>query len=150
SPAADEAAIQKASEVYADAFNKADLDRLMALWTADADFINEDGKSFRGRDAITAEFKRILAESKGYKLSFRSTPLRFPRPDFALEDGIARGVSALGDVSTGRYTAVWVKSDGKWLLSSVRDLPGDVEEKATASQKLKELGWMVGEWTGEG
>jgi len=148
--AADEAAIQKASEVYADAFFKGDLDRLMALWTADADYINDDGKSFRGRDAIAAEFKRIMAESKGYKMNFRTTSLRFPKPDIALEDGIARGVSASGEVSTGRYTAVWVKNDGKWLLSSVRDLPGDVEEKASASQKLKELAWLVGEWTGEG
>lgn len=145
-----EAAIRKTSEAYAEAFNKGDLDAVMALWTADADYVNDEGKTFRGRNAITAEFKRLLTTFKGYQLGFRITGLRFPRPDVALEDGVARIVSPAGEASSSRYTAVWVKDGDKWLLSSVRDLPGDAEEKISAAQRLKALSWLVGEWTGVG
>jgi len=144
------ASIRKASNVYAAAFNKGDVDGLMALWTADADYVNADGKAFHGRGAIAAEFKRMAAAAKGSRVNFRTTSLRFPRPDVAVEDGVARTVTASGEASTNRYTAVWVRNDGKWLLSSAHELPGDDEEKTGAASQLKQLAWLVGEWAGEG
>src|SRR5262245_2624529 len=48
----EEAAIRKQDEAFSAAFNKGDLDALMALWAADAEFIREDGKVVRGRAAI--------------------------------------------------------------------------------------------------
>src|SRR5262245_58799428 len=83
------AAIRKTSDRYAQAFNKGTLDDLLSLWTEDADYVNADGKTFQGRDAIAAEFKRLLDDAKGSRVSFRSTTLRFPRKDVAVEDGVA-------------------------------------------------------------
>jgi uncharacterized protein (TIGR02246 family) len=146
----DTTSIRKAIDAYTEAFNKGDIDALMALWAPDADYVSDQGKSFRGRAAISAEFKRIFAAVKGYKISFKIDSLRFPRPEFALEDGTARGVASSGQVTTSRYTAVWVKTDGKWLLSSVRDYPNEVSEGRACTAALKELGWLVGTWVGEG
>jgi hypothetical protein len=53
-------------------------------------------------------------------------------------------------MQSGPYLAVWVKQGGKWLLSSVRDLPGsdEAEEgKAASYPRLRPLAWLIGEWT---
>ena len=45
------------------------------------------------------------------------------------------------------YLALLVKQDGKWLFDSVRDLSSEPdEEELPASERLKALEWMVGEW----
>ena len=43
-----------------------------------------------------------------------------------------------------RYTAVWVRQNGKWLLDSVRECAAD---PSSHEARLQELGWLLGEWT---
>jgi hypothetical protein len=45
----------------------------------------------------------------------------------------------------GRYAAVHVRQDGKWLLASVREWEIDVE---TNYYRLQPLEWLIGTWTG--
>jgi uncharacterized protein (TIGR02246 family) len=146
----DEAAIRKQAQAFSDAFNKGDLDALAALWTADAEFVREDGKVISGRAAIRDMLEAGIKAFKGTKQRIRVRTIRFVRPEVATEEGSAVMVSPDGSVQSGPYLAVWVKQGGKWLLSSVRDLPGtdDTEEdKAASYPRLKPLAWLVGEWT---
>jgi uncharacterized protein (TIGR02246 family) len=127
--------------------NKGDLDALMAFWTPDADYVDEAGKVTRGKDALTALFKKGLTENKGSKVTGKTNSLKFLRPDVALEDGTLEFAAPDGSKDSDRYAVVWVKSGDRWLISSARDLPDEVTDvPSLAYPQLKGLEWLVGEW----
>jgi uncharacterized protein (TIGR02246 family) len=143
--------IRKAAQSYAVAYNKGDVKALMAHWSADAEFIDEAGKTTRGRDALTALFSKTFKESKGTKIRITIKTLRFAKPDVAFQDGSVRLTSPDGSSDTGPYSAIWTKTDGKWLLARVYDLPGQANQTVASNyDMLKELEWLVGDWASEG
>jgi uncharacterized protein (TIGR02246 family) len=149
--AGDQDAIRTALQGYVAAFNKGDLDGLMAYWSADPEFITEAGESSRGREALAALFKTTFAEQKGATMKITVKSIRFVRPDVALQDGLVTMTAADGTADRGPYTAVWTKADGKWLLARVQDLPGEAPPPAaSAYERLKQLDWLVGDWESEG
>jgi len=143
----EEQRLRKTIQAYCDAFNKNDLDGLMACWTEDAEYTNEAGKAYRGREMLRTLLKRALSDHKGSKQTIEVRSVRFIRPEVAVEEGRVIMTSPEGTTAPGRYSAVWVKQNGKWLVSCVRDLPEPVdEEKPAAARKLEALAWMIGEW----
>jgi hypothetical protein len=71
-------------------------------------------------------------------------------PEVALEDGVATLTGPDGDASSGRYTAVWVKSGDRWLVKSAHELPGSADaDSPRNADYLKPLGWLVGDWKSE-
>jgi uncharacterized protein (TIGR02246 family) len=145
--AADEQAIRKAAAAHVEAMNKGDLAALIAFWTPDADYVDETGKTTRGKDALAALFKKGLIENKGKKVSGKTNSIKFLRPDVALEDGTLEFASSDGSKEANRYAVVWVKTGDRWLISSARDLPEEVTDvPSLAYPQLKNLEWLVGEW----
>jgi uncharacterized protein (TIGR02246 family) len=145
--AGDEAAIRVANTAYAAAMSAGDLEAIMAFWAPDADYIDEAGKMTRGKDNITALFKKALPELKGSKVTGTVQTLKFYRPEICFEDGTIETTSPTGTKDSSRFAAVWTKTGDKWLLSSVRDLPAEVTDlPSLAAAQLKELEWLVGEW----
>ncbi len=150
-PTAAEAEVRKASADYVAAMTAGDLDPILAFWAADADYISADGTVTRGKPAIAELFKSSLPWPKGTKYEGKSNSVRFLRNEIVLEDGTLTATEPDGTKSSNRYALVWTKADGKWLLSSVRDLPGEVTEVPSAPfPQLQGLGWLVGEWQEEG
>ena len=47
----------------------------------------------------------------------------------------------------GRYTVVWVKQNGKWLIDAVREA---AVADPSLRGRLEELSWMIGEWVEDG
>jgi uncharacterized protein (TIGR02246 family) len=142
--------IRKATDDYAAAYNKGDVDGLLALWEPDAEYLDENGKSTRGRAALSALFKKGLEENKGSKMQVKTTTIRFLHDDVAMQDGSVLLVHADGETDSSRFSSVWRKKDGKWLLHLVRDLTSESVVPPDGPQtSLKELGWLVGEWTHE-
>jgi uncharacterized protein (TIGR02246 family) len=150
-PANGEQGVRKAFAAYIEAMNKGDLDGIMAYWAPDADFIDEAGKMTRGHDAIRALFKTVLPDLKGSKTTGQIYSVKFLRPDVALVDGSREITSADGTRDSDRFAVVWAKSGDKWLLSSVRDLPAEVEEAPSLTYpQLKSLEWLIGDWVDDG
>jgi uncharacterized protein (TIGR02246 family) len=142
-----EPAIRKAAADYIAALNKGDLNAIMAFWAPDAEYIDEFGKATRGRDAIAGLFRDVLPQLKGQKVSGREHSLRTLRPDVALQDGSLEFCDTDGCKEFSRYAVVWTKADGKWLISSARDLPAETTEAPSlAYPHLQALEWLVGEW----
>lgn len=147
----DEEGIRKAGVAYIEAMNKGDHEALMALWAPNADYIDADGKRTHGRDAIGTLFKTSLPEMKGTRVSGKSHSIKFLRPEVALEDGSLEYASPEGGKESNRYAVVWVKSGDKWVISSARDLPAEVEDlPSLAYGQLRPLEWLVGEWENDG
>jgi uncharacterized protein (TIGR02246 family) len=147
SKAGDEQAIRKAATALVQAMNKGDLNAIMALWTPDADYSDETGKVTRGKDDLTALFKKGLAEYKGSKISGKTNSIKFLRAGVAIEDGTLEFAAPDGTKESNRYIVVWEKTGDSWLITSARDLPDEVTDvPSLAYPQLKGLEWLVGEW----
>lgn len=150
-PKAAEAEVRKASADYVAAMTAGDLDPILAFWANDADYIAEDGTITRGKPAIAELFKSCLPWPKGTKFEGKINSLRPLRGEIVLEDGTLTATEPDGSTGSNRYALVWTKADGKWLLSSVRDLPGDVTDVPSAPfPQLQALQGLVGEWAEDG
>src|SRR5262245_613660 len=148
-PANKESAVRAAVDSYTSAFNKGDLEGVLAHVAADADFVDDSGKQYNGKANLAKVLKQSLADLKGSKLKSAITSVRFLRPDVAVVDGKADVTTADGTTSSGRFTSTWTRSDGKWLLSCVRNLP-DSPATPQPAAALRQLEWLIGDWTHEG
>jgi len=151
---AEEAAVRKAGAQYLDALRRGDAAALTAAWTPDGDYINAQGTVYKAADLIKKQFS---GAAKGPKPAATdnapaqpASTIRFVTPDVAIEDGASAGSA---DSVAGRYTVVWRKRGGKWLIDSVREtsLPPAANDAAPspAAANLSELDWLVGDWTGQ-
>lgn len=143
-PASEQAAIQKMAESFVDAFQKRDAEALAAFWTPDGDYRDLGGRMLKGRKAIAADFAELFAENKGMMLRIEIASVQFPTPDTAIEDGVTSVLSPDSDLpNRARYTNFFVKKDGKWLLSSVRE---SAYTPPTNYEFLRPIEWVIGEW----
>jgi uncharacterized protein (TIGR02246 family) len=147
--ASDEDAIRNAAATYVKAYSQGDAKGVAAHFTADAEYVDEDGRVFQGRDAIEKSLADAFAENPRCQLEAKIESIRFIGPGAAVEDGTASVTPAGGGAPVNsRYTAVHLKSDGKWLIASVRDrVPAGGREHG---EKIKALAWLVGNWVDEG
>jgi uncharacterized protein (TIGR02246 family) len=143
--AGDEKAIAKVRSAYMKAFNAGNAKALAAYWTADGEFIDAQGQSFRGRAAIQKEFAAFFAEEKGIRLEISPDSLRFVAPGVALETGTSRLTRPSGEApSNAAYSIVHTRRDGQWKLASVREAP---YAPASNYEHLRDLEWLVGKWS---
>ena len=143
-----EAAIRKQVEAYVAAFNAADADKLAAIWSPDAVYINRaTGEEVTGREAIAGQFKAQFEASQGAKLDVSIASIRFVSPNVAVEEGTAKMLYPEGDPLEIAYSAVYVRRDGQWLLDRVTD--EEIPVIPSNYEKLKELEWLVGTWADE-
>src|SRR5262249_55369008 len=140
-------AIRATIEQYSKALKAGDLKAILPYWTADADFTDEDGKVFKGRDAIGKLFQENLKDLKAGKSALKIDSLRFLTPDVVTMNGAVEFTRPEGIVETSRFSAVLTKIDGRWLFASARDLPA--QEGEAGDRSLKELQWLTGDWTAE-
>lgn len=145
-PANDDQTLRQSAKAYAEALDRGDLAAIQAAWTPDADYIDEAGNTFKGREAIGKLFKQALPSLKANKTVYKLTAIRFIKPDVAVTDGDADITAADGSTDHSRFTAVWTKVGDQWLIASARDLPTAADPLA-GDRRLKDLEWMVGDWT---
>jgi uncharacterized protein (TIGR02246 family) len=143
----DLAAIRAASQAFVTAFNKGDAKAVAALWTETGDYVDDAGRSFVGRKAIADAYAAHFAEHPEVKIKVVIDSLKMLSAGAAIEDGRTMLEPApAGAPGIGKYTAVHVKVDGQWLMSTVRDVP---TETASTYQNHADLEWLIGTWTAE-
>lgn len=140
--AAEEKAIRATADAFVKAFNAGDAKALAAMWTADGDYVGENGESRKGREAIEKEYEALFAKHLGLKIKLDIESIRLVDASTAVEDGHSTVVADGRPVSQNRYTAIHVKANGHWLLSAVRDMAG----AEAAEGGLKDLEFFVGDW----
>jgi uncharacterized protein (TIGR02246 family) len=141
---ADKLAIDKLTREMVQAFDKRDATALAANWTAEGEFIRNDGTPIRGRAAVEKAYAEYFKTLKGKpKLEVQSDDLYFPSADTAVAEVTLRLKNEEGEIiaSSWRNTLA-VKDAGQWKVAIVREWDRDVAEDTT----LKELEWLVGTW----
>lgn len=142
-----EGPLRAVAVAYAKAYNAHDAKAIAGMFTPDAQIVDEAGDAIQGRDAIEQVFAEVFREFPEACTSIAIKSIRFLNPNLAVEDGTASVVLVPGEPSEASdYTVAHVKQDGKWLMVSAHDLSS---EGAPASEHLKQLGWLIGEWVDE-
>jgi uncharacterized protein (TIGR02246 family) len=140
----EEKAIRAVAEAFTGAYNAGDAKAVAALYTEDAEFIDEYGGLIQGRPLIQDFYSAIFQERPGVAIEIALDSLRFLGPDVAKEEGQTRLKPSGGQPATvRRYTVLFVKKEGRWSYSSVRE---EHETALAHHERLKNLEWMVGEW----
>jgi uncharacterized protein (TIGR02246 family) len=142
----DEAGVRKAIASYVDAFNQGDAAAVAAHWSETGEWIDPEGTPIQGRDAILAEMKTYFSGEEKPRIELLDLSVRFLAPSVAVEEGRAL-VTRAGEVaSESSYLAIHVRENGKWQLSSVRELAPRPLPPPSHYEQLRELEWMIGQW----
>lgn len=134
---------------YVAAFNERNTEGLVSHWSPEGVYTSRaTGEQVIGRDAIGAEFNAIFTAGESPTLAVNTDSIEFISPNVALERGTATVVSSEEDVTETKYSVVYVKRDGEWLIDHV------AEDEATSlgsqHEHLKALEPLVGEWRHDG
>ena len=146
--AEDEQAIRATAATFAKAYADRDAKAVAAHFTPDAEYIDERGNLFEGRQAIEDALTAFFADNPGFQLDVDIDTVRFLSPGVAIEDGTTTLRHSEGAATdNSRYTTIHVKTAGKWLTASVREhAPKDRREHRA---QLQQLDWMIGNWVDE-
>lgn len=146
---AEEEAIHQIDDSFVKAYGRADAKAVADHFTIDAEYVDELGNVFQGRSAIEDSMTEFFAENPGCKLEMNVDSIRFISPGIAIEDGTTTITRTEGEPTVeSLYTAVHVKTDGKWLVASVRDHAP--KNRRLHRSQLQQLDWLVGDWVDEG
>jgi uncharacterized protein (TIGR02246 family) len=142
-----EKAIRGVDEEFVRAYNSRNGKALLALFTDDAEIIDTDGAREAGREAIEKRLALNLTENPQSKMTLDIESIRFIHPDVAKEEGRSIVTEGNGSPVSLRYTALFTKKNGRWLICSIResDDPG-----VRPHDRLKALDWLIGDWVDEG
>jgi uncharacterized protein (TIGR02246 family) len=141
---ADKLAIEQLNKDFIKAFNKRDAAAMASYWTADGEFIRNDGDPIRGRSEIEegyAEYFKTLKTNPRVEIQFDN--LRFPSANTAISEVTLRLKNDEGEVvgSSWRNTLL-VREKGQWKVAIVREWDRDIG----LDVNLSELEWLVGTW----
>jgi uncharacterized protein (TIGR02246 family) len=138
----DEEAIRKGAGEFSKAFEKGDAKAIAAMWVEHGEYLDDQNKTIRGRDAIEKAYTEIFEQKKGGKIEVEVKSVRFLTPDLAVEEGLLRESSVGRELpSTTRYSAIDVRENGQWKIAQCR-------EWGVGQDHLDDLNWLVGKWKG--
>jgi uncharacterized protein (TIGR02246 family) len=140
--------IRKLLTEMEESFNRRDAKGLALCWTSHGDFVGQNGERVEGRENIEKGFRESFAAREDSRLQLLVLSLRVIGEGFALVDAIAV-VKPQATITAGEPTfqLVLVKRDDRWLIETARETISRVSREP---QQLKELEWMVGDWTDDG
>lgn len=142
----DFAAIRRAVEKYAEAYNSGNAEAIAGQYTANAELVDTAGTAYQGRAAIKAEYEAFFQEHPDASIKMVVEKVVFPAPGVAIEQGQTEWRPAKDQASSfSRYVAVHSKEADQWRLASVRN------EAITRdnADNLDDLKWLIGQWVDE-
>ncbi|MFN2385260.1 MAG: SgcJ/EcaC family oxidoreductase [Thermoanaerobaculia bacterium] len=120
----DEAAIRKVHADFTAAWNRHDPAALAAIWSADGDLVNPEGRWAKGNAEVQKNFADEQAGIfKSSTFTNTVTGVRFLTPNIAIVDASfeirnATPANAPPMTQKGLYKAVMVKDGGTWRTAS--------------------------------
>jgi uncharacterized protein (TIGR02246 family) len=142
---ADRAAVQKAADSFIKAFDGGDPKAVASFWTDQGEFIAGDDLTLRGRAAIEKAYVQFFTKyPKSKVVGIDVDSLRFVSRDSAVMEGHLKVLRGQADqATTSKFTTLYVREDGKWLMAVVREWP-------SGGDYLRDLEWMIGRWATKG
>jgi len=133
------AAVRRAADAYAAAFNAGDDKAIGDQWTLGAE-LEEGGNILKGRDAIVASLKQWRATDPKAAMKIEVTDVQ------TLGEGVARVQGTLSftgqanaEPAVSRFDSLRVLEQGNWRIAESRVVP-------TPRTALADLAWILGTW----
>ncbi len=140
---ADRAAILAVMKSLPQAFEKADAKAIAATWTAEGEYIADDGTTLHGREALEKAYGEFFKQNPKVTLDYESESLRFVARDTAVGEGYATLHRVPSEPPTvSRVSTLFAREDGQWRIALLREWP---DEEAS----LRELSWLIGSWSSQ-
>jgi uncharacterized protein (TIGR02246 family) len=143
----DLAAIRAVANSFLDAYRAKDATAIGALFTENAEIVDDEGEVTQGRPAIVERFAGLFAANEAGTLEVAADSIHLLSPEVAIEEGTATVSGDPGEKpETSRYSVIYVKQNGRWLHARIQD---QTPPELSAHDHLKDLEWMLGEWVNE-
>ncbi len=137
---ADRDAVKTTIDSFAAAFQKGDGKAVAAHWTAEGEYVGDDGATFRGRAALEKAYAEYFTKNPDNAMEVEVDSVRFPSRDTAVVEGhfnLHKGEKK--ELVTSRCSFLYAREDGKWPIAMAREWPGD-------GLSLRDLEWRIGTW----
>ena len=138
----DDKAIREASESFARAFEKGDANAFTAAFTEEGEYQDEDRDAVRGREALAKAYSDFFAKRKEVKVQGKVHSIRFIGKDTAVEEGTFTVSAGNAPAISSRYSTLYVRQDGKWLIALLKEWGDEKTRKAN----IEDLAWLIGSW----
>jgi uncharacterized protein (TIGR02246 family) len=146
----DEEAVAQAAGGLGKAYNEHNGKGFAAAFTAEGEYVDENGNVFHGRKAIEDEFANLLKANPDSSIELALVSLRTIAPGVMAADGTTHLTRKKGEPSVaGRCSLVCTKDGNKWLIASLREVAED-EEHASHHEQVRQLEFLVGDWVNQG
>ena len=121
---------------------RGDAKTLASFWTPDGEIVDAMGNAQPAAEML-AEVAPLAEGQQPRPVKLIGSKLRFLTSDVAIEDGESEvGRADSPGAVRGRFSAIWVKRDGKWRLASLREA-----RAASPPARLGDLDWLIGKWS---
>lgn len=120
--------------------------QLAALWAEDGTYTDQAGALVKGRAALESHFSSIFDDTGSKTIEFVPDSSRSLSNNVLISEGIVRRKEGTNRTPETRYSLVFQKQDGKWLISAATETPylASAEE-----DPLTGLAWLIGEWSAD-
>ena len=136
---ADRAEIKAQADRFLRAFESGDAERVASFWTAEGELVGDDGSVYRGRTAIEKAYRELFGTKEKRQAEIERESLRFPSQDTAIEEGQFRVRVDKREPTASRYSILYAREGGKWLMAVVREWPAE-------AVSVRDLEWLIGSW----
>ena len=143
---ADRTAVQDATRQFARAFEKGDAAAVAALFTETGEYHDGDDSTVRGRTALAKAYADFFAKRAELKLESKSNKIRFVGQDTAVEEGTFTAKAKDQPTRKCRYSALFVRQEGKWLMAMLKEWGDESTERA----EINDVAWLIGTWESAG
>jgi len=146
----DLASLESVAQKYVAAYNDKNLDAIVALYTEDAELVDEiDALVATGRDEIRALYESSFNFAPERRIALDVISVRQLAANVVVEEGLARfsGEEAEFEDRVVSYSAILVKGEGgDWHIASSREL----ETITFEPDPLEAVMPLIGDWTYQG
>jgi uncharacterized protein (TIGR02246 family) len=137
---ADRQAIHQAARAFVRAFNDGDAKAVAALWTEQAEFIDDSGAVLQGRAAIEKAYAEFFKAQPKARIAVQPDYVRFPAPNTAIEEGLLTLTLPGAELpTTTAYRAIQVREGDRWRIAFSQEWGAD-------QAKVEDLAWLIGNW----
>jgi uncharacterized protein (TIGR02246 family) len=142
----DEQAIRAASETLAKAFASGDAKAVAALFTAEAEYVDEDSEPIRGRDELAKAYQGFFTGRKQVNAEVKTDKIRFLGNDTAVEEGTFTVTAQGSRPNASRFSALYAREGGQWRIALLKEW----SDEETNAARLDDLAWLIGTWETDG
>ncbi len=141
-------AIKALAVKFKKSFDEGNAQEIARFWAPEGEYIAANGMRMVGQPAIEKAYTKYFKEFKKAKVQISVDSVRQIGDHLAIEEGraIVSAPETAPDLS--RYTATYVKRDGKWMIVSMKE--ARLAPLGSHYAGLKDLEWLVGNWVAEG